>query len=414
MIELNTTGMTVPNGDLKKQFEIHRWRRGGAQVKKPGGDFFRMPVTAPTISVSVDGFMAKCDAPDCSYTHDASLTPSLSSVSSAVVAGAVELTIFGSGFTTDIYDFIVNVGSLNCEVFSASNTEISCALEPGPAMVYDISVVVKSKGLATQATQLTYEIQLEIFSNSPSAGSLGGGTTITVIGSGFPATLEGWEGGSVVIDGAQCRVVTTSYSEFECITAAKPSTLRHRRSAGIEISLGSSTASGGSFFYDASLTPEVNSVSPTQSSPLGGEVLTINGSALGALWGQVFLGDNECTIIGWFPSYITCVLPSNTHGVYPVHVAVPGNGFADVSSVPGITYDFVVTNMTPRKGSTLGGTRMKLTGSGFGDCSNIEVKFGERLTCKIEECSNTEITCLTQRKGKIVQINNGGKHPIYD
>ena len=78
-------------------------------------------------------------------------------------------------------------------------------------MVYDISVVVKSKGLATQATQLTHEIQLEIFSNSPSAGSLGGGTTITVIGSGFPATLDGWEGGSVVIDGAQCKVVTTSY-----------------------------------------------------------------------------------------------------------------------------------------------------------------------------------------------------------
>ena len=413
MLELNTTGMSVPNGDMKKQFEIHRWRRGGAQVKKPGGDFFRMPVTAPTISVSVDGFMANCAASDCSFTHDPSLTPSLSSVSSAIVAGAVELTISGSGFTSSISDFIVSLGSLNCEVFSATSTEIICALEPGPAAVYDITVVVKSKGLATQATQLTYEIQLEIFSNSPSAGSLGGGTTITVTGSGFPATLDGWQGGSVAIDGAQCKVVKTTYSEFECITAAKPSTLRHRRSAGIEISLGSSTTSGGSFFYDASLTPEVSSVSPTQSSPLGGEVLTINGSALGALWGQVFLGDNECTIIGWFPSYITCVLPSNTHGVYPVHVSVPGNGFADVSSVPGITYDFVVTDLTPRKGSTLGGTRMKLTGSGFGDCSNIEVKFGERLMCKIEECSNTEITCLTQRKGKVVQINNGGKHPIY-
>ena len=40
---------------------------------------------------------------------------------------------------------IVSLGSLNCEVFSATSTEIICALEPGPAAVYDITVVVKSK-----------------------------------------------------------------------------------------------------------------------------------------------------------------------------------------------------------------------------------------------------------------------------
>ena len=412
-IEMNTTGLTVANGDLSKLFRIENWRIGGVLVADPGSDFFRMPASSPTVSVSVDGFMASCNALDCSFVHDAALTPTLSSVTSSVTDGVVELMITGTGFTSDISDFIVTVGSLACLTTSATSTSVSCNLEPGPAGVYDVSVVVKSRGLATQATQLTHTVQLEIYSNSPAAGSLGGGTIITVTGSGFPASLDGWVGGSVTIDGAQCKVTKTDFAEFECLTSAKSAARRYRRSAGIEISVGDASVSGGSFLYDASLTPSVISVSPTQSLPLGGQLLTINGSALGAAWGQVLLGDEECKVTSWFPSYITCVLPSNTHGVYPVHVAVPGNGFADVSTVSGITYDFVVTDMTPRIGSTLGGTKVVLSGSGFGDCSNIEIKFEHLLVCEIDQCSNTEITCTTKRKGKVVQINNGGRHPVY-
>merc|ERR1712179_144751 len=136
----------------------------------------------------------------------------------------------GTGFTTEPTDFIVMVGPLSCPVISATATEISCALEPGPAGVYDLSVVVKSKGIATQATQLTYEVALDIFSNSPSAGSLGGGTTITVTGSGFPNTLEGWVEGTVMIDGAECKVIKTSFAEFECLTSAKTEARRFKRS----------------------------------------------------------------------------------------------------------------------------------------------------------------------------------------
>ena len=47
---------------------------------------------------------------------------------------------------------------------------------------------------------------------------------------------------------------------------------------------------GGSFNYDASLTPAVSAVSPTSSSVLGGDILTIDGTAFGAQWGQVSCG----------------------------------------------------------------------------------------------------------------------------
>eukprot|EP00090_Calanus_glacialis_P017096 TRINITY_DN2671_c0_g1_i4.p1 TRINITY_DN2671_c0_g1~~TRINITY_DN2671_c0_g1_i4.p1 ORF type:complete len:4502 (+),score=1148.36 TRINITY_DN2671_c0_g1_i4:1085-13507(+) len=416
LMVVDSSNLSVENGGLNTRFEITSSVDGGMMVDGPGGDFFRMPVSEPTISVSVEGFMASCAAPDCSFSHDTSLTPSLASVVSAVVDGSVELTIIGTGFTTDTSDFVVSAGDLNCEVTIASSTEITCTLEAGAAGVYDVSVVVKSRGVATQpgSGQLTHEVSLEIFSNSPTEGSLGGGTTITVSGSGFPATLAGWEGGSVTISGYQCKVISSTFDEFQCITSAAVGGARRKRSAAeISVTIGSSSTTGGSFNYDASLTPAVTAVSPSTSSPLGGDVLTIDGSAFGANWGKILLGDNECTVISWFPNQITCSLPSNAHGDYPVHVSVPGNGYADVSTVSPISYNFIVTDMTPRKGSNLGGTKMKLTGSGFGDCSDITVSIGDMMTCDIDTCIDTEIVCITSKVSKVHQVSNGGRHPTY-
>ena len=410
-IVLDDSNLFLDNGGLSSHMSLWTHKNGGVKVS-PGGDFFRVPVSQPTVSVSVNGFMAACVAPDCSFSHDASLTPSLDSVS----ASGEVMTITGAGFTTDVTDFVVMVGDLNCAVTAATETEITCDLEAGSAGVYDVTVVVKSLGVATQpqAGQLTHEVLMEIYANSPSQGSMGGGTTITVTGTGFPGSLEGWAGGSVSIAGSECKVISSSYGEFQCITSPAVSGGRKRRAVSeISVTLGSQSVTGGSFEYDSSLTPSVSSVSPTSSSPLGGETLTVQGSAFGAQWGQVFLGDQECTILTWFPTSITCVLPSNSHGDYPVHVAVPNNGYADVSSVSPISYNFVVTDMTPRKGSSMGGTKVQLTGSGFGDCSDITVKLGERFDCVIESCTDTVISCTTKKVSKVHQVSNSGRHPTY-
>ena len=410
-IVFDDSNLFLDNGDLSSNLRLWTWKNGGVKVQ-PGGDFFRLPASQPTVSVSVNGFMAACAAPDCSFTHDASLTPSLDSVSGSDGV----LTINGAGFTTDVTDFVVKVGDLDCAVTAATESSITCNLEAGSAGIYDVTVVVKSLGVATQpgAGQLTHEVTMQIFANSPSQGSMGGGTTVTVNGTGFPATLAGWTGGSVSIAGSECKIISTSHGEFQCITSAVVSGSRRRRSVSeISITLGSQSVTGGSFEYDSSLTPSVSSVSPTSSSPLGGDTLTVEGSAFGAQWGQVFLGDQECTIITWFPTIITCILPSNSHGDYPVHVAVPNNGYADVSSVSPVSYDFVVTDMTPRKGSSMGGTKVELTGSGFGNCSDVTVKLGERFDCVIESCNDTRISCTTRKVSKVHQVSNSGRHPTY-
>ena len=215
--------------------------------------------------VSVNGFMASC-AGDCSFIHDASLTPILESISSS----GDELTITGSGFSADNSDFVVMVGKLVCDVTAASGTSITCTLEAGSAGVYNVSVVVKSFGVATQPSggQLTHEVTMSIFSNSPSQGSMGGGTTVTVEGTGFPSTLEGWAGGSVTIAGWECKVISTSVGQFQCITSSSTGARYKRSTSEISIVLGTSVTTGGSFSYDSSLTPSVSLVSPTYNYSL--------------------------------------------------------------------------------------------------------------------------------------------------
>ena len=61
----------------------------------------------------------------------------------------------------------------------------------------------------------------------------------------------------------------------------------------------------------------------------------------------------------------------------------------------------------------MGGTKVKVTGSGFGDCSDVAVKFGDAFDCMVESCSDTEIVCVTKKISSVHQVSNGGRHPSY-
>ena len=58
-----------------------------------------------------------------------------------------------------------------------------------------------------------------------------------------------------------------------------------------------------------------------------------------------------------------------------------------------------------------GGTRLTVTGEGFGtDQSKIEVSVGDH-NCVIESISSTQIICLMDSTSPIVKINNQGINP---
>ena len=416
LFQMNSTNTVVDNDGQWKSFSFQHGRDGGYHLYEPGGDFFRLKSAFTSVEVKVNGFLSICSTSDCSFSYDSSVTPTLDGVSDSLDGSDVILTITGTGLTTGLSNYVVTVGETPCIMRSASTSEISCQLSPGPAGTFPIEVIVKSKGRAKQpVSPLQHQVSVQIISNEPSDGSLGGGTTVNVTGTGFPGSLEGWNGNSVTIGGFDCKVTESTFNWFTCVTSASSGGSRRRRSTSeISITVNDQTSSGGSYSYDAAKTPSLQTISPSSGSPLGGGVLTLTGTAFGVgKWGTVMIGDAKCPVLSWTDTEITCKIPKNVHGEHTVYVGVPDNGFADTSAAPKFSVSFKVTDITPRVGSSLGGTRLRIQGLGFNNCSNVTVGLGDLMSCEVTSCSDTEILCTTKRLGKVHVVDNGGKHPKY-
>ena len=391
---------------------------GHVKVVQPGGDFFRQPASGsdPQITVWVTGFLSICgDTADCSFSYDASLTPTIISVTDALVDGSVVLTISGTGFTTDPTDFSIDVGGRACEATEATAASVTCTLENGPAGVFDITLWVKSRGLATGS--VTFTLSLTVASFSPSSGSVGGGTSLTVEGTGFPNSLEAWAvvGGMATVGGNPCEVTSSTYTEIQCITPPEGAARRRKRAlAELSLTINGQTATGGSYNYDSSSTPTIASLSPATSTPAGGDTLTITGTSFDyeSVFNKVTIGGKECAILTWTPAEITCTIPALSNGEHPVIVSTKDNGYADNSAVSGIMVAFTLTGASPRVGSLQGGTKMNIYGSGFGDCSIVQFKLGAEHTCEVADggCSDTEVSCTVTKTATMHTVRNTGRH----
>lgn len=73
--------------------------------------------------------------------------------------------------------------------------------------------------------------------------------------------------------------------------------------------------------------------------------------------------------------------------------------------------DLKVTNVYPLHGSIQGGTRLTVTGTGFGtNDSLVDVSVGD-FDCDVESVSNTEIVCLIGHAGRVHEVTNLGTDP---
>merc|ERR1719422_2781341 len=131
----------------------------------------------------------------------------------AVLVGS-SLTITGTGFG----QAVVTICSEVCEIVTSTTSQIDC-LTPANAGVgateaCDV-VVTQDSGEVTEAGGFTYDRALTptIASVTPVRGGTGGGTPLTITGSGFADS-----GNVVSIDGSPCVVVAESSTEIQCLT----------------------------------------------------------------------------------------------------------------------------------------------------------------------------------------------------
>ena len=388
-------------------------RNGGVFINQLGGDFFRLIKTTETkvITVWVKSFLSSCEADSCTFDFDSNINPSMDSVSSQFKDNFIHLTIFGSGFTSNVEDYSVNVGDRTCVVHTATSVSITCQLENGPAGALQIELFVKSRAKATGS--LSYTLDLLVDSLTPETGGTGGGTKLTIKGAGFPNDKNGWgEDGGVYIGGEKCTIKESSYTHIICLSPPELKEARKKRDlAELSVRLNGNTVSGGNFKYDLSLSPTVSKLSPLNPKVKGGEILTISGDALGykGISSKVKIGTMDCPVINWTNTEITCTLPPLENGKHKVIVEVNNNGFADVSEVEEIEVFFKVTGVSPSVGSKMGGSIITIHGIGFGNCSEVTFSLGSRYMCNPIECSDTQVLCKIENHYSH-QIRNTGNH----
>ena len=80
-------------------------------------------------------------------------------------------------------------------------------------------------------------------------------------------------------------------------------------------------------------------------------------------------------------------------------------------SLPSISVDFKVTDVSTTKCSVYGGCYVTITGSGFPENKAItQISFG-RAPCKINSITNTEVQCQIDIARKVWFVDNSGIHP---
>ena len=381
-----------------------------------GPDFFRTPHSSQQIQVLVNDYPAWCSPSNCSYTYDTSLNTIVTGMTqnNGSVSGDIDVTIIGGQFT-HVNDSLIKVGHMGmvCLTKSVSSTKINCTVEQPEAGIYHVQVFTKSKGEATYPNnELQLDVPLIVSGINPSSGSLGGGTTLTITGTGFSKVMEG-SSLTVTINDKKCQLETMYSNLITCLTPPSPS---NETKFNVVVSLNNKTGSFYGYTYDSASTPTVSNLDPvTSSSVLGGDLLTITGTAFGISIGNVKLCGEECPIAAWNDTEILCTLPANPDADCPPVIEVPGNGFAGVQQVPPISYRFRVTGVSPPTGSLMGGTRLTISGEGFTNafCANITVSLGPSYSCEMVECTDSHLICETRRNYETRYIRNQGIHPTY-
>ena len=273
----------------------------------------------------------------------------------------------------------------------------------GPGGSHLVEVLVKGKGWAENAQQLNFTYVISATSVTPASGSTAGGQTITISGSGFGNRKEN---ATASLDGSPCDIIRINMSQITCTTTAHAAGV-----VSVDISIDDSSVTISSAFeYDSSLDIQVFSLSPQQGSVSGGEVISISGSGFTNTT-TVQVGGGNCVIQSLTEAEITCVTPGHAPGEFPIQLVTPGNGFAVIpEEYRNFEYVLEVQSVSPLIGSVAGGTRVVVTGRGFGSNESHAALTIQGRSCQITSFNDTHVTCETEDMFQTVTVDNGGRH----
>ena len=316
------------------------------------------------------------------FTYTPGPTVSSISPSAGPLVGGTPVTITGTGFTPDT---AVEFGATAVSSTVVSTTEITVTAPSGSGIV---NVTVTTSGGTSPTTgtgdQFSYDPVPAISAISPDAGPLGGGTHMTITGTGFT--------GATAVDFGSTAALSPIVVSATEITATAPA-----GSSTVNVTIttpgGTSPTTGDDqFSYDP--VPAVTAISPSSGSSSGGTSVTITGTGFtgatavdfGSAPAQSFTLDSA--------TQITATSPAEAAGTTDVNVTTPGG---TSSSGTSDRFSFLLTpeiqGISPVGGALAGGTQVIITGSNLS--AAMGVLFGSTPAASFEVSSDTQIVAVS-------------------
>jgi hypothetical protein len=276
-----------------------------------------------TVSVTVTNADTQSGTLANAYSYQ--VVPTISSIviansggsTTGASVGGNNVVITGSVFVAGA---TVTLGGSACNsLVVVSSTSITCTTSAHAAGVVSVIIANAEGQSATLTNAYTFQDAPDITSIAPIAGTLSGGTALTITGTGFLS------GATVTIGGNACTsVVVASSTSITCTSAA------HAAGAVSVIVTNSDTQTdtlASAYTYQAA--PTVVSISPNSGALVGGTTLTVTGS--GFLTGiGLTLGGAVCAVTTvTSTSSLTCTTATHVAGAVS---AVPTNTDGQTSS----------------------------------------------------------------------------------
>ncbi|MEO4000559.1 IPT/TIG domain-containing protein [Mesorhizobium sp. CAU 1732] len=303
------------------------------------------------------------------------------SPSVGTTAGGMEVTIIGENFVAPMTVTFGGVPAANVRVLD--NSTITATAPAGPIGPVDVTVTRADKQ-GTEPDGFTYVAPPAINAIAPAFGPIFGGTEVTITGTGLAD--------AVAVNFGVTDASFTVVSDTQ-ITARVPAV----GSAGVvdvEVVtiLTASVASAASRFTYVG-PPVIDAITPDLGSTHGGTVVTITGSGFTGTSAVSFGATPAASYSIDSDTQITATTPAGAAGTIDVVVtALAGTSAPSAASRFTYVAPPTISAITPASGSTLGGTAVTITGTGFMGAS--AVSFGG-TTASFSVDSDTQITAMT-------------------
>jgi hypothetical protein len=383
---VNGSGFTTATGVSFGGVAANFWVISDTQIQA-----FAPTQAAGSVDVTVtgDGGTSALTSSD-QYTYTAAAAPDVTGLgtNSGTTAGGTSVTISGSGFTGAGGVYFGDVAATSFTV--NSDTSITAIAPSQAAGVVDVTVDTPTGGSCTSsADQFTYSNAAapSVTGLSLTSGSSGGGTVVTISGSGFTGATEVAFGNvaasfEVESDGTIVATAPPQAAGTVDVMVTTPSGT-------------SAISSADKFTYTAAAAPSVLGLSVNSGSSAGGTLVTVLGSGFTGA-SAVNFGSNAAESFEVVSdTALLAYAPAGTAGTVDITVTTP-SGTSTTSSADQFTYTAAatptVTGLSTTSGTTGGGTTVVVSGSGFTDAT--EVTFGGVPADSVIVNSDTQLTVL--------------------